>query len=249
MTAGRMHPPRRLGHLGCFVLAAVGLHVAVALGLGLRLQAQAMRAGGQHTTSHTTSHTASHVAMQVRWQVDAKAKAPLAATDASDTDLPPSTTATAMAADLADTHIASAEATTTDATDNITDATNDYARRDTLDRGPQALGIVQIAYPPGVDPGGVHTGHLTLLIDETGAVRKVMPMDQADADKALPPPFIEAARLAFLQARFSPGERQGMAVKSRIDIEVSFDDRPVEAMEAIEASASHKPVAATDRPT
>ena len=45
-------------------------------------------------------------------------------------------------------------------------------------------------------------------------------------------PFVEAAREAFLQARFTPGERQGVPVKSRIDVEVRFDDRETAPLEA-----------------
>ena len=109
-----------------------------------------------------------------------------------------------------------------------------------LDRPPQALGIVQISYPPGVEPGRVRTGRLTLFIDEAGAVRKVMVAPPPNAEDALPAPFVEAAREAFLQARFTPGERQGMPVKSRIDVEVSFDDRetaPVETAQQPTAPA------------
>lgn len=103
-----------------------------------------------------------------------------------------------------------------------------YLSRDAVDLGPQPVGLIQIPYPDGVQPatqralqaGQVHTGRLTLYIDENGSVRRV----QIHGDE-LPAPFQEAARNAFLQARFVPGQRMGQPVKVRIDIEVSFDDR------------------------
>src|SRR3989344_5327252 len=76
-----------------------------------------------------------------------------------------------------------------------------YLSREAVDQGPQPV-------------------RLMLYIDENGAVRRV----QVNSTE-LPAPFQEAARNAFLQARFVPGQRQGQAVKVRIDIEVSFDDR------------------------
>lgn len=109
-----------------------------------------------------------------------------------------------------------------------TEVGNDaYLSRDAVDQGPQPVSLIQIPYPEGVQTvasngttGQVHTGRLTLYIDENGAVRRV----QVNSTE-LPTPFQEAARNAFLQARFVPGQRQGQAVKVRIDIEVSFDDR------------------------
>jgi len=148
--------------------------------------------------------------------------------------------ATALAEDAALTARPQADASDAHAAPAPDDASwGGYARRDTLDRGPQALGIVQIAFPAGTEPGRVFTGRLTLFIDEAGAVRKVALADASDA--GLPPPLIEAAREAFLQARFAPGEREGTAVKSRIDIEVSFDDREAGSLEA-----SRQDVPATD---
>ena len=52
-------------------------------------------------------------------------------------------------------------------------------------------------------------------------------VDTSDAE--LPGPYITAARDAFLQARFAPGEIQGRAVKSLIHIEVSFHQGAVDA--------------------
>lgn len=102
-----------------------------------------------------------------------------------------------------------------------------YLNRSMVDAGPQPLGLIQVPYPEGETPspaaGHENTGivgRLTLYIDEHGAVRRV----QVHGGE-LPPPFEAAARNAFLQARFTPAQKQGQAVKVRIDIEVRFDDQ------------------------
>ncbi len=96
---------------------------------------------------------------------------------------------------------------------------DDYLPRHELTRAPMAQGVVQIPYPEGVPDGQVHKARLALYIDETGAVRRVRVINGSD----LPPPMEEAARLSFLQASFTPGERHGQSVKSYILIEVEFD--------------------------
>lgn len=99
-------------------------------------------------------------------------------------------------------------------------ALHSYFGREDLDQGPKALNRIQIDYPPGVPDNELQAGRLTLFIDEHGAVRRILVLDQS-----LPPPFQEAARNAFLQARFAPAERAGRIVRSRIDVEVVFDAR------------------------
>lgn len=263
--SGRSDRSRRSGRVGWCVLAALGLHAA--LGLGLFLRTQALVPG--HSAAVSGSHA--HTAMQVRWALLAPTRGALAAR-AARADIPPDTapsvvqpSAEATAPpDTAEPHAHSHPAgppvdaplpdttagadTPTATTSADSDATfTGYARRDMLDRPPQALGIVQISYPPGVEPGRVRTGRLTLFIDEAGAVRKVMVLSStnaADTEDTLPPPFVQAAREAFLQARFAPGERQGVAVKSRIDVEVSFDGREAEPIDT--AQQPNAP-AGTDR--
>lgn len=101
-----------------------------------------------------------------------------------------------------------------------------YLSRAAVDAGPQALSPIQVPYPEGETPLDAGTsglvGRLTLFIDEHGAVRRVQVHGQS-----LPPPFEAAARNAFLQARFAPAQKQGQAVRVRIDIEVRFDDQPL----------------------
>ncbi len=60
---------------------------------------------------------------------------------------------------------------------------------------------------------------MTLFIDETGAVVRVR-----CEGNTLPPAFEEAARNAFMNVRFRPGELADHgAVKSRIRVEVVFE--------------------------
>lgn len=249
-------PLGRSGRAGWCVLAALGLHAALGLGLFLRTQtlvpghSAAALGGHAHSASTATASTAK--AMQVRWALSAPTQATAPSTvqpmadAAAPADTAESVTASSPAGPAVDTPLSDAAATSPTAPPSAdSDATfTGYARRDMLDRAPQALGIVQISYPPGVEPGSVRTGRLTLFIDEAGAVRKVMLVSPADAQDALPAPFLEAAREAFLQARFAPGERQGTAVKSRIDVEVSFDGRETDPIDT--AQQPNAP-AGTDR--
>ncbi len=247
-TAPLLTPPGPVGRsapsrgVGWCVLAALGLHAALGLGLFLRTQTQVPG----HSAGAST-------AMHVRWatsaptRVAARSVVPPMSDAATPADTAEAPTASAPPTPAADTPLpdATSDASATPATSADSDAPfTGYARRDMLDRPPQALGIVQIGYPPGVAPGRVLTGRLTLFIDEAGAVRKVMVATPANAQEALPAPFVEAAREAFLQARFAPGERQGVAVKSRIDVEVSFDGREADPVET--AQQPHAP-AGTDR--
>ena len=76
---------------------------------------------------------------------------------------------------------------------------------------------VLIDYPPNEIHGGTYVSELSLYIDEEGTVQRV----RIDGP-ALPRPMEEAARSAFMNARFSPGQVDGLPVRSRIRIEVSF---------------------------
>jgi periplasmic protein TonB len=101
------------------------------------------------------------------------------------------------------------------------DSDGDYFPRAQLTLAPAPLASVVIDYPASEnDPRRYHS-ELTLFIDETGRVVRVR-VDGA----ALPPAFEEAARRAFTSARFHAGEADGRAVKSRIRVEVDFDNRP-----------------------
>lgn len=264
---------------GWCLLAALGLHAVV--GAGLQWQAQALAATGgaqavaghsaKFAARHATAHAGAPRPLQLRWltmaaagPADAPPRLPVKPAQAPHPAAPmamdaPDSTADAARPDASASTDEQTEATPpqvapTLASADAPDGLPGYARRDLLDRGPQALGVIQIAYPQGVEPGHVHTGRLTLFIDETGTVRKVLVQRAGRSDdphgaEALPPPFVEAAREAFMQAHFAPGERQGMAVKSRIDIEVSFDGREADPLEAArQAQDSGRPGRTPDRP-
>lgn len=100
---------------------------------------------------------------------------------------------------------------------------DDYVPRPLLTIAPVAQTPVVIAEPAGEDDGGRHAGILALFIDETGQVQWI----EAN-EPLLPEPLERAARDAFMAARFSPGEVDGHAVKSRVRVEVVFDDAPRE---------------------
>lgn len=93
-----------------------------------------------------------------------------------------------------------------------------YLPRDLLTMGPRPLEPIVIAYPPEAHHPGKLNGRLAVYIDERGAVRRVEPLDNV-----LTGPVLDAARTAFLGARFMPGERQGQAVRTRLEVEVSFE--------------------------
>lgn len=95
-----------------------------------------------------------------------------------------------------------------------------HARRE-LSRPPKALSPIDIVFPPGVPTPGRHAAVLAVYIDELGQVRKVR-----TEGEALPLAFEDAARNAFLSARFRAGELDGRNVKSFILVEVVFDEQP-----------------------
>ena len=101
------------------------------------------------------------------------------------------------------------------------DSDGDYYPRAQLSLAPAPLASVVIDYPAGETDQGHYHSELTLFIDESGRMVRV----RVDGP-ALPPAFEEAARRAFTSARFHAGEADGRAVKSRIRVEVDFDNRP-----------------------
>lgn len=106
-----------------------------------------------------------------------------------------------------------------------------YLPRSVLSKSPRAIGIIDIPFPDGLVGHGHYESTLALYIDETGAVRKV-----EVTGPELPPPLEEAARLTFMKASFTPGEKDGIPVKTKIVVEVVFDD--TEPMSPPQANAS-----------
>lgn len=144
----------------------------------------------------------------------------------------PTLAATSMASDL-NTSTPSADAHTTVGpssapADGLTlaasggDASPEaYIPRPELSRPPVATAPVMIPPPVGDSEVARRVAVLSLYIDEHGRVHHIVPNEPR-----LPPMFEAAAREAFQMAQFSPGELHGQAVKSRIRVEVVFDNTP-----------------------
>lgn len=88
-----------------------------------------------------------------------------------------------------------------------------------VDVHPQALHKIEPTYPSAAADAGVQ-GEVTLLllIDEYGVVK-----DASVADAKPEGWFEESALEAFKNARFTPAERKGRAVKSRVLIRVTYE--------------------------
>ena len=87
-----------------------------------------------------------------------------------------------------------------------------------LDIYPQPVGQIRLDYPESAASAKVD-GRLVvlLLIDEFGIV------NDASIVEAQPEGYFEDAALAvFRGARFSPGQKQGRAVKSRVLLQVKY---------------------------
>ena len=96
-----------------------------------------------------------------------------------------------------------------------------YLPAEQLDERPQIRSHVEPAFPLDANaPAGRVV--LRLLIGESGAVDKALVV-QADP----PGPFEVAAVEAFTPARFSPGRKDGVAVKSTLTLELRFGETPV----------------------
>lgn len=94
-----------------------------------------------------------------------------------------------------------------------------FVARALLSVPPTPLGPVVLAHPPAFPGVGRFAAELTLFIDETGAVVRVR-----TEGAALPPMLEDAARNAFMNVRFRPGElAEHGVVKSRIRVEVVFE--------------------------
>lgn len=88
-----------------------------------------------------------------------------------------------------------------------------------LDVHPAALQAIRPVYPDAPAQKDVE-GHviLLLLIDESGAVREASVVESTPEGA-----FDESALTAFRHARFSPAQRNGRIVKSRVLIRVSYE--------------------------
>lgn len=144
----------------------------------------------------------------------APAGVPVAAPDTPAVSPPPTDTARSPAhAGPAPAQSATAPLTI----DSAVDLTYYTARE--LDVQPRALQDIQPTYPPEADrlrQSG--TVRLELKIEADGRVSDV---SVVGADP--PDVFDESARVAFAAARFSPAQKNGRPVRTRMLVEVSYD--------------------------
>ena len=103
-----------------------------------------------------------------------------------------------------------------------TNHADDYLPRELLTQPPIASGLIVVPYPAEVPSGSRHSLSLMLYIDEAGVVRRVRTEGAAPMQA-----MVTAAHRTFLRARFTPGEIDGRAVKSWIEVEVTFDSTPL----------------------
>jgi hypothetical protein len=99
---------------------------------------------------------------------------------------------------------------------------DDYVPRPLLSVAPVALAPVLVEAPPDDTEIARRVGILSLFIDDEGKVQRI----EAE-EPSLPEAFEQAARDAFMAVRFSPGQVEGRAVKSRVRVEVVFDNTPL----------------------
>ncbi|CAN7671255.1 hypothetical protein [Variovorax paradoxus] len=97
---------------------------------------------------------------------------------------------------------------------------SDYIPRSQLTKPPSALAAIVLNAPEGKFGAERYVGVLSLFIDEEGHVKHV-----AAEGVKLPPMLEQVARETFIAAPFSPGQVAARNVKSRVRIEVVFDNR------------------------
>ena len=90
-----------------------------------------------------------------------------------------------------------------------------------LSQRPQLVSLVEVEARTDARPAQPGRLLARVLIGEQGSVEHVQ-IDESD----LPSAFEQAAIDAFLQARYTPGQIDGRAVRSQIRIEVSYDGAP-----------------------
>jgi hypothetical protein len=103
-----------------------------------------------------------------------------------------------------------------------------YLPADELDERPLIRSAVNPQFPPDA-PVSRGLVVVELRINEHGTV------DEVVAQSAVPPGIFEsAARAAFAPALFTPGRKDGVAVKSRVSIELRFGQPPAATAQAPE---------------
>jgi TonB family protein len=96
----------------------------------------------------------------------------------------------------------------------------DYVPRGLLSVVPVPLAAIDVPFPESAGGWFEATVQLSVFIDEAGVVQRLR------VDRSLGGPALESAAIdAFRQARFSPGQVDGRAVRSLIRVEVEFESR------------------------
>lgn len=97
-----------------------------------------------------------------------------------------------------------------------------YIPRPQLSIAPAALTPIMIEAPLEQREPQRITGILSIYINESGRVDHINPSGLEEF-----PEFEKAALAAFQGVTYTPGQVQGQVVKSRIRIEVVFDNTPL----------------------
>ena len=92
---------------------------------------------------------------------------------------------------------------------------------------PVPLSSIAVPYPKDVQQGGSWSALLAIFIDENGVVARVNVLGAK-----LPFPFEHAAVTTFGAVRFQPGRIGDKPVKSRMVVEVMFENAPEAARDA-----------------
>ena len=100
------------------------------------------------------------------------------------------------------------------------DALHSYIPRPLLSRGPAPITSIWLDWPEDGDRTARYQAVLALFIDETGVVQ----MTRLESGE-LPAELLERARWVFRSARFWPGELNDQAVRSRLLVELSFEQQ------------------------
>ena len=98
---------------------------------------------------------------------------------------------------------------------------DEYIPRPQLSVPPVAQSPILLPMMGDTAPTGRFVGVLALYIDETGRVQRIQPLEPR-----LPPEMEQAALATFQQTPFTPGQVNGIIVKSRIKVEVIFENLP-----------------------
>jgi hypothetical protein len=105
---------------------------------------------------------------------------------------------------------------------------SEYLSRAQLSVLPRPLSEIRIPWPAGLPMVGKRSAIFTLFIDQYGLVQDMVP----DAH-SLFPNMEENVRQVFRESRFSPGMKDGVAVKSILRIEIDFEGELPEPSPAV----------------